>query len=89
VPVVSSTVGGLPELIVHGQTGYIAEIGDINRMARYAIELLSNPSKHEAFAQASRRRASEFEMGKMVGLYEQHYERILAGRPEEHPAGER
>ena len=37
VPVVSSSVGGLPELQIHGQTGYIAEIGDIARMARYAV----------------------------------------------------
>ncbi len=34
VPVISSSVGGLPELVVHGETGYIAEIGDIERMAK-------------------------------------------------------
>ena len=79
VPVVSSSVGGLPELVVHGQTGYIAEIGDISRMARYAIELLSTPAKHEAFARASRERAKEFEMSKIVGLYEAYYEQVLQG----------
>ena len=79
VPVVSSSVGGLPELILHGKTGYIAEIGDISRMARYAVELLTNPARHELFAKASRERAKEFEMTKMVGLYEQYYERILHG----------
>lgn len=39
VPVISSSIGGLPELNVHGETGYIAEIGDLERMAKYAIEL--------------------------------------------------
>jgi len=78
VPVVSSSVGGLPELQVHGQTGYIAEIGDIDRMARYAIELLSNPSKHRLFAKAARERALEFEASKIVAQYERYYEKILA-----------
>ncbi len=79
VPVISSSVGGLPELQIHGETGYIAEIGDIDRMARYAIDLLTNPSKHRLFAQAACKRAMEFEMTKIVRLYEQYYERVLTG----------
>jgi len=79
VPVVSSSVGGLPELQVHGQTGYIAEIGDTDRMAKYAIDLLSNPSKYQLFAQAARDRASEFEASKIVAQYEQYYQRVLDG----------
>jgi L-malate glycosyltransferase len=78
VPVISTSVGGLPELQVHGQTGFIAEIGDIDRMARYAIDLLTNPSKHALFAEAARKRAIEFESSKIIMQYEQHYERILA-----------
>ncbi len=79
VPVVSSSVGGLPELVVHGQTGYIAEIGDIERMAKYAIELLTNPSKHDLFAKAARKRAMEFESSKIVSQYEQYYQKVLQG----------
>jgi len=79
VPVISSSVGGLPELQVHGQTGYIAEFGDIDRMARYAIDLLTNPSKHKLFAEAARKRATEFESSKIISQYEQYYERVLAG----------
>lgn len=79
VPVISSSVGGLPELVVHGETGYIAEIGDIDRMAKYAIELLTNPSKHQLFAAAARRRAMEFESLKIITQYEQYYERVLHG----------
>lgn len=78
VPVISSSVGGLPELQVHGQTGFIAEIGDIDRMAKYAIDLLSNPAKHQMFADAARQRAMEFESGRIVALYEQYYERVLS-----------
>jgi len=80
VPVISSSVGGLPELQVHGETGYIAEIGDIDRMARYAIDLLTNEAKHTLFRNAARRRAVEhFDVHKIVSLYEQHYEKCLAG----------
>jgi len=80
VPVISSSVGGLPELQVHGETGYIAEIGDIDRMARYAIELLTNQPKHRMFAEAARRRAVEnFDVGTIVNQYEAHYEQCLSG----------
>ncbi|HXG00830.1 MAG TPA: N-acetyl-alpha-D-glucosaminyl L-malate synthase BshA [Bacteroidota bacterium] len=80
VPVVSSSVGGLPELQVHGETGYIAEIGDIDRMARYAAELLTNEAKHRLFAEAARQRAVEhFDVHKIVAKYEAYYDQCLAG----------
>ncbi len=79
VPVVSSSVGGLPELQVHGETGYIAEIGDIDRMARYAIELLTNETKHSLFAKAARKRAVDmFDVHSIVNQYEAYYEECLA-----------
>jgi len=78
VPVISSSVGGLPELQLHGQTGYIAEIGDIARMSKYAIELLSNPSRHELFARSARKRALEFDSSKIVKQYEEYYEECLS-----------
>ena len=81
VPVVSSSVGGLPELNIHGQTGYIAEIGDIDRMARYATDLLTNPAKHRLFAQAARARAMDFDSGKIIGMYERMYARVLEEAP--------
>ena len=80
VPLISSSVGGLPELQVHGQTGYIAEIGDIDRMARYAVELLTNEPKHKLFMEAARARALEFDTTKIVTQYEKYYEHCLAGQ---------
>ena len=77
VPVISSSVGGLPELQIHGETGYIAEIGDIDRMAKYAIELLSSPEKHRLFSQAARKRALEFDSSKIIPKYEEYYKKIL------------
>jgi N-acetyl-alpha-D-glucosaminyl L-malate synthase BshA len=81
VPVISSSVGGLPELQVHGSTGYIAEIGDIDRMARYALELLGNETKHAMFREAARRRAVEhFDVRTIVTEYESYYTECLQGK---------
>jgi L-malate glycosyltransferase len=78
LPVVASSVGGLPELIRHNETGYIAEIGDIDRMAKYVIDLLSNERKYELFSSHSRERAvNVFNKSKVVPLYEEHYHKIL------------
>lgn len=78
VPIISSSVGGLPELQVHGETGYLAEIGDIDRMAKYCVELLSNEIKHLQFRKAARARAvNVFNENKIVNEYEQFYNKIL------------
>jgi L-malate glycosyltransferase len=78
VPLISSSVGGLPELQVHGQTGYIAEIGDIQRMARYAVELLTNDTKMTLFRNACRTRAVEqFDVKRIVTEYESYYTECL------------
>ena len=78
VPVISSSVGGLPELVLHNQTGYIAEIGDVERMAKYAIDLLTNEGKRQKFAQEGRKRAVEvFHVNKIVDEYEQYYQKVL------------
>jgi N-acetyl-alpha-D-glucosaminyl L-malate synthase BshA len=78
LPVISSSVGGLPELIKHNETGFIAEIGDVDRMAKYALELLSNEKKYKLFAENSRQRAvNKFDKSRVVPLYEEYYEQIL------------
>lgn len=78
LPVVSSSVGGLPELVSHNESGFIAEIGDIDRMAKYVVQLLTNPKKYEVFSENARNRAVEkFEINKIVPEYESYYEEIL------------
>ncbi|GBD07509.1 N-acetyl-alpha-D-glucosaminyl L-malate synthase [bacterium HR21] len=77
VPVVATTAGGIPEVVRHGETGFLAEIGDIDRMARYCLELLSNPKKHQLFRERARQRALEFDTELIVPLYERLYQRVL------------
>ena len=79
VPVISTSVGGLPELNIHGETGFIAEIGDINRMAKYAVDLLTNEKKYKLFQENARKRACEFSDEKIIPLYEGFYEKVMKG----------
>lgn len=78
IPVVSSSVGGLPELNIHNETGYIAEIGDIDRMAKYTVELLTNEKRYKSFSKNSRERAVKyFDKNLIVPKYVEYYEKIL------------
>ncbi len=78
LPVISSSVGGLPELVKHNETGFIAEILDVDRMAKYTLELLSNEKKYKLFSENARERAvNKFDTSKVVPLYEEYYEQIL------------
>ena len=78
LPVISSSVGGLPELIRHNETGFIAEIGDIDRMAKYTLELLSNERKYNIFSENARNRAVDvFDKSQVVPMYENYYNTIL------------
>ncbi|RJP64335.1 MAG: N-acetyl-alpha-D-glucosaminyl L-malate synthase BshA [Ignavibacteriales bacterium] len=78
LPVISSSVGGLPELNLHNVTGYIAEILDVDRMAKYSIELLTNEKKYKEFSRNARNRAvNVFEKDIIVPQYEEFYKTLL------------
>jgi len=79
VPVVSSNAGGLPELNLHGETGYIAEIGDVDKMADYALRLLEDRNMYKIFSENALDRATTlFSAEKIIPEYEKYYEEILA-----------
>ena len=78
-PVVATSMGGIPEVIVHGESGFIAELGDIQRMAKYTVDLLTNDKKWKIFSHNARQRAiDKFETSLIVPQYEALYERLLA-----------
>ena len=78
VPVISSNAGGIREVNVHGVTGYLATIGDVETMANYSLELLQNPELHEEFRNNAYERAKEFSMDTIVPKYEEVYNRALS-----------
>ena len=76
VPVISSDIGGLPEVNVHGETGYFCALDDVNCMADYAVLILSNPILHSTLAKNARKRAEQFNENHVVLQYEGFYEHI-------------
>ena len=80
VPVVSSDVGGLPELNVDGETGFLRPIGDVEGMTEAVRTILTHPDLHARMAAAARQRAVDcFDLDRIVPQYEAHYERVVAG----------
>lgn len=78
VPVIASDVGGLPELIEHGRTGFLAPVGNVDQMAEYAVRLLSDPEEYQKIGQMAMQRAREkFCLSKIIPQYEAYYEKIL------------
>jgi len=77
VPVVASNVGGLPEVIEHGVTGFLHELDDLDGMARSAIEVVTDPALHERIARAACARARDrFCEDRVVPMYESLYATI-------------
>jgi N-acetyl-alpha-D-glucosaminyl L-malate synthase BshA len=75
---IATRVGGIPELIDHGKSGYLADVGDVDTMARYAIELLNNEKGLQEMAKACRAAAkSRFCASRIIPQYEEFYRRVL------------
>jgi L-malate glycosyltransferase len=75
---ITTRVGGLPEVIEHGKNGFMAEVGDIETMAQYAIDLLSDESRLRSMAQQARASAqARFCASKIIPHYEEFYRRVL------------
>jgi len=80
VPVVASDVGGLPELIVHGETGFLCPLDDIDAFTEHTRTLLHDDDRHAEMAAAARARAVEtFDIDRVVPQYESFYERVRSG----------
>jgi N-acetyl-alpha-D-glucosaminyl L-malate synthase BshA len=76
VPVVASAVGGLPEVVVEGETGALRPVGEVEAMADAALELLV-PDRWRRVRAAAVRRAADFHEAKIVPRYEDLYQRVL------------
>jgi N-acetyl-alpha-D-glucosaminyl L-malate synthase BshA len=75
---IATRAGGVPEVIDHGVTGYLADVGDVSTMARYAIELLGNEQNLREMGKRARSVAMErFCSTKIVKQYEDFYLRVL------------
>jgi len=78
VPCIGTDIGGIPEVIEHDQTGFIVELGDIDKAAEFAITILSNNEKAEEFQHNALNKAEkDFHSQKIVAQYEEVYNKLL------------
>jgi len=77
VPVVATRVGGLPEVVVHGETGVLAPVGAVDTMASAALQLLCDPERARKARDSAVRRAASFSAERIVPMYEDLYRRVL------------
>ena len=77
VPVISSNAGGLPEVNRHNETGFLSDIGNVDEMAQYAIQLLTNEEQLAVFQKNALQQAKQFDLKHILPKYEAYYEHIL------------
>jgi len=79
VPVIATDIGGIPEVVTDGETGFLSPVGDAESMARNAIALLKDDTMYSQFGQAAKTRAHmAFDYAKIVPQYEALYARALS-----------
>lgn len=79
VPVVSSNTGGIPEVNINGFSGYMANVGDVETMARHAVSILESDETLQQFRKQSHIQAGKFSLQEILPMYEGMYEDVLKG----------
>ena len=78
VPVLASNVGGLPEVVTHGEDGYLVDPDDLDEMTRCALEILGNPDRRREMGKRARLNAKKrFCASMIIPLYEAFYQKLL------------
>jgi glycosyltransferase involved in cell wall biosynthesis len=77
MPVISTNTGGIPELNIHGKTGYMSKVGDYEDMAKNTLALLSNEAKLAQFKLNAFEQAKKFDIDVILPMYEKVYESVL------------
>ena len=78
VPAIATSVGGVPEVVDHERSGYLAQVGDVDTMARYAIDILSDEKRLREMGKVARWEAqTRFCSTRIIPEYEKFYERVL------------
>jgi len=80
VPVISSNTGGIPEVNIHGQTGFLSPVGAVDEMAENALAILQDPEVLAQFKKRAVQAAQKFDITNILPLYEAVYEKAFASR---------
>jgi len=77
VPVISTNIGGLPEVNINGFSGFTCDVGDTDDMAEKALQILSDPDMLESMRINARKKALEFDKSLITPQYEKLYLKAL------------
>lgn len=77
VPVISTNTGGIPEVNVHGSSGMLSKVGDVEDMAKNAISILQDNDILERYRKNAYEQARKFSIEKILPKYEEIYERVV------------
>ncbi len=77
VPVISSNAGGIPEINIHGVTGFLTDVGDVKAMAKFSLELLQDDAKLKLFKKNALEQAQKFNIDRIVPQYEALYMSLI------------
>lgn len=77
LPVISSDAGGIPELNIHGKTGFLSKVGDTEDMAKNSIHILEDDARLTEFKKNAHNQAKKFDINKIMPLYENYYRKII------------
>ena len=78
LPVIASRVGGIPEVVTDGETGFLSEVGDVEKMANDAARLLADEESRRAMGGRARESAiSRYSTDLIIPQYIDFYEKIL------------
>lgn len=78
VPVITTNAGGLPEVVDHNINGFLSNVGDVGDMAKNSLKLLNDIDKLNSFKLKAREKAMEFDMQKILPIYEQLYRDVCS-----------
>jgi len=79
VPVIAAKTGGLPEVVVHGETGFLCDVGDIDAYADALATLFKDDETQNEFGARARTRAiTEFSKERILPVWEEFYREVLA-----------
>jgi N-acetyl-alpha-D-glucosaminyl L-malate synthase BshA len=79
VPVVATRVGGIPEVITDGETGFLSDIGDIEKMGDDTMKILSDETLARKFGASARAQAiARYDANTIISQYIAYYEKIIS-----------
>ena len=78
VPVISTNTGGIPEVNVHGVSGFLSNVGDVDDMAKNALLLLKNEKMLQQFREQAREQAAKFNIDQILPEYEKLYSEVTS-----------